>query len=417
VGTRRTSTRRPAARGQARSGAKRSVADLAVLGGRPAFREPLYVGRPSAGDRAKLMARIKGVLDRQWFTNDGPLVREFEHQLARTMGVRHCVATSSGTVGLELLARAAELTGEVILPSFTFVATAHAMRWVGLKPVFCDVDPFSHVLDPARVEELITPRTSAILGVHLWGRPCDVEALAGIAGRHGLRLFFDAAHAFGCTHGGRAVGSLGDAEVFSFHATKFFTTFEGGAVTTSNDALARRLRLMRNFGFAGYDEVVSLGINGKMNEIAAAMGLTGLETLAGKMELNRAHHDRYRAGIQDLPGVRLQPCPPQERHNHQYVVLEIDAAQSGVSRDRLAEVLRAENVIARRYFHPGCHRMEPYRTEDPGAGSRLPVTERLADRVLVLPTGAALKPADVDMVCALVRLAVTHAAELERLAA
>jgi dTDP-4-amino-4,6-dideoxygalactose transaminase len=305
----------------------------------------------------------------------------------------------------------------VILPSFTFVATAHAMRWVGLKPVFCDVDPFTHLLDPARVEELVTPRTSAILGVHLWGRPCDVEALSGIASRHRLGLFFDAAHAFGCTHGGRSVGSLGDAEVFSFHATKFFTTFEGGAVTTSNDALARRLRLMRNFGFAGYDEVVSLGINGKMNEIAAAMGLTGLETLAGKMELNRAHHARYQRGMQDLPGVRLMPCPPGERHNHQYVVLEIDAAQSGVSRDRLAEVLRAENVIARRYFHPGCHRTEPYRTEDPGAGSRLPVTERLTDRVLVLPTGPALKPADIDRVCALVRLAVTHAEELERLAA
>jgi dTDP-4-amino-4,6-dideoxygalactose transaminase len=403
--------------GRARAASKKSASELAVFGGQPAFGKPLYVGRPVVGDRARLMERIGGVLDRQWFTNDGPLVRELEHQISRMLGVRHCVATANGTAALEILARAAGLTGEVIVPSFTFVASAHAMRWLGLKPVFCDVDPFSHLLDPARVEALVTPRTSAILGVHLWGRVCDVDALGAIAARHKLTLLFDAAHAFGCARGDRAVGSFGDAEVFSFHATKFFNTFEGGAITTSNDDLARRARLMRNFGFAGYDQVVSLGINGKMNEICAAMGLTGLETLSGLVEVNRRNHERYRAGLGGLPGVRLLQYPAGERCNFQYVVVEIDEAAAGVSRDRLVEVLHAENVIARRYFHPGCHRSEPYATEDPSAADRLPVTERLAGQVLTLPTGPAVRPGDIDRICGLVRLVVTRSEELERLAA
>ncbi|MBI5838113.1 MAG: aminotransferase class I/II-fold pyridoxal phosphate-dependent enzyme [Candidatus Eisenbacteria bacterium] len=401
----------------ARLAARRRVDDLALFGGWPAFREPLCVGRPAAGDRARLLERIRGVLDRRWFTNDGPLVREFEHQLARTLGVRHAVATCNGTVAIEILARAAELTGEVVVPAFTFVATAHALRWVGLKPVFCDVEPHGHTLDPARVEACITPRTRAILGVHLWGRTCHVEALEGIARRRGLRLFFDAAHAFGCTRGGRPVGGFGDAEVFSFHATKVFNTFEGGAVTTDNDGLAHRLRLMRNFGFAGYDQVVSLGINGKMSEISAAMGLTGLESLESRLEENRRHHERYRAGLAGLSGVKLLRYDEAERNNFQYVVVEIDPEQAGVGRDRLVEILHAENVIARRYFHPGVHRMEPYRSEDPAAGRRLPVTESLAQRVLTLPTGPATRPRDVERVCELVRFVVAHAHELDRKAA
>ncbi|HVP38149.1 MAG TPA: aminotransferase class I/II-fold pyridoxal phosphate-dependent enzyme [Candidatus Saccharimonadales bacterium] len=392
---------------------RRAVEDLALLGGRPAFAEPLPVGAAVVGDRARLLERIRGVLDRRCFTDDGPLVREFEHQLARSMGVRNCVATCSGTVGLEVLARAAGLAGEVIVPAFTSAATAHALRWLGLRPVFCDVDPATHTLDPARVEERVGPRTSAILGVHLWGRTCEVEALVEIARRRHLALFFDAAHAFGCTRGGRAVGGFGDAEVLSFHATMVLSTFEGGAVTTSNDALAHRLRLMRNLGCAGSGPAAGLGINGRMNEMSAAAGLTGLETLEAHAGVNAGHHERYRRGLDGQRGLRVLRYPAEERNNYQFVVLEVDPGQAGLSRDRLVEVLRAENVLARSAYPAACHAVEPYRSEDPGAAQRLPVTERLAQRVLLLPTGPALRSQDVDQVCRLVRFAVAHAQELE----
>src|SRR5690606_11646345 len=224
---------------------KSRLDQLALRGGFPEFAEPLHVGRPNQGDRATLMRRIEGVLDRNWLTNDGPLVEELEQRIAADLGVRHCVAMCNGTIALEIAIRAAGLTGEVIVPSFTFVATAHALQWQGITPVFCDVEPFTHTIDPARVEELITPRTSGIVGVHVWGRACAVDELTAIAHRNNLALLFDAAHAFGCTYRQQRLGSFGDAEVFSFHATKFMNSCEGGAITTNDDAFAEKVRLMR----------------------------------------------------------------------------------------------------------------------------------------------------------------------------
>ena len=335
---------------------KSSLQSLAVLGGAPAFAERLYVGRPNIGNREHFLARVNDILDRRWLTNGGHYVREFEKALAALTGARHFIAACNGTVALELAIRALGLRGEVILPSFTFVATAHALQWQEITPVFCDIEPGSHTLDPARVEEQITPRTSGIIGVHLWGTPCPVEELADLARRRGLRLLFDAAHALGSTRGGRPVGGFGDAEVFSFHATKFLNTFEGGGIATNDDALAARLRLMKNFGFAGYDDVVYLGTNGKMSEVQAAMGLTGLESLDEFIACNRRNHERYRAALAGLAGVRLMERDGTERHNFQYIVLEVDES-AALSRDELLRVLWAENVVARRYFHPGCHRM------------------------------------------------------------
>jgi len=254
-----------------------SPGELAVLGGRPSFDHPVCIGAPTIGDRARLFDRLGAALDRRWLTNNGPLVQEFEARVAALAGVPHAVAMCNATVALQVLLRALDLSGEVILPSFTFVATAHAVVWEGLTPIFADVDPVTHNLDPARVEALITPQTSAILGVHLWGRPCAVDALTELAGRHRVRLVFDAAHAFGCTSRGRPLGSFGDAEVYSFHATKAVHAVEGGAVVTANAALAERLRKMRNFGFAGFDHVVSLGTNAKMHEFSAGVGLCSLE--------------------------------------------------------------------------------------------------------------------------------------------
>lgn len=380
---------------------------LAVFGGAPRFATPRHVGRPNIGDRAALMARLERMLDDRWFSNGGPLMSEFEERLQQLTGARNAVAVVNATVGLEIVARAAGLTGEVLVPSFTFVATAHALRWIGLDPVFCDVDPLTFTIDPVDAERRITPRTSAILGVHVWGRPCAVEAIDAFAGRHGLQVMYDAAHALGCSLDGRPVGTFGRAEVFSFHATKFVNAFEGGAITTDDDDLAERCRLLRNFGFVDYDQTAGVGTNGKMTEASAAMGLTSLEAIDALMAVNRAHADRYDRGLADVPGVTFLAYRPLEASNAQYAVIRIDAATAGLTRDELQRVLAAEGVLARRYFYPGCHRLEPYRTEHPDLV--LPVTDRAADEVLSLPTGTAMSAEDVEVVVSIVRGAIAQA--------
>src|SRR5215207_3041122 len=395
---------------------KNRLEDLTIFGGSAAFDEKLHVGRPNIGNRGRLLARINDLLDRRWLTNNGPYVQEFEHKLSAMVGIKHCIAVCNATVALEITCKAAGLAGEVIVPSFTFVDTAHALQWQGITPVFCDVDPRTHNIDPCRVEQMITPRTTGIIGVHLWGRPCDVDGLADIARSHDLKLLFDAAHAFGCSYKGRMIGGFGEAEVFSFHATKVFNTFEGGAIVTNDDELAAKARLMRNFGFAGYDNVDYIGTNGKMNEVSAAMGLTSLESLEEFMAVTYRNYKQYQQQLADVPGVTLVAYDEAEKCNYQYVVLEIDETVAQVSRDQLQEVLWAENVLARRYFHPGCHRMEPYRSYFPHADLLLPNTERLVAQVLSLPTGTTVGPDKIRKICQIIRLAVAHGHEIrERL--
>jgi len=393
---------------------KERIEDLALFGGTPAFPQKVHVGRPNIGDRSRLMARIGDLLDRRWLSNQGPYVQELETRLAEMLGVRNCIAVANGTLALEIAIRAAGLADEVIVPSFTFIATAHALEWQKIKPVFCDIDPHTHSLDPRQVERCITPRTAGIIGVHIWGEPCATVELSEIAQRHGLKLLFDASHAFGCGHRGKMIGGFGEAEVFSFHATKFFNTFEGGAIATNNDELAGRIRLMKNFGFVGYDDVAYIGTNGKMSEIAAAMGLTGLESLDEFVAVNRRNYDLYRQGLCGLPGVRLFPVAEDERRNFQYIVLEVDQEQAVISRDLLVRLLHAENILARRYFYPGCHRMEPYRSQAHHGGLELPATDHVCARVIVLPTGTSVSAGDIESICGVMRLALTHAPEIVR---
>jgi len=392
---------------------KNKLEDLALWGRPPAFQKKLHVGYPNIGDRHHLIERINDILDRDWLTNNGLYVQELEGKIAKLVGVKHCIAMCNGTVALEIAIRAAALSGEVIVPSMTFIATVHALQWQEITPVFCDIDPRTHNIDPSRVEELITPRTTGILGVHLWGRPCDVEALSEIAGRHGLKLIFDAAHAFHCTLNGCMVGSFGDAEVFSFHATKFFNTFEGGAVVTNNDDLASKVRLMKNFGFSGYDNVVFIGTNGKMNEISAAMGLTSLESMETFVDRNLQNYKDYQRGLADISGVNLLTFNEDEKCNYQYIVVEIDEEVTRINRDDLMTVLIQENVMARRYFYPGCHQMEPYRSYFPNARLLLPETEKLVKRVLCLPTGNAVGSDEIMEICLVIRVAVQHGREIQ----
>jgi dTDP-4-amino-4,6-dideoxygalactose transaminase len=381
----------------------RSSADLAVNGAPPMFAEPIHVGRPNIGNHKRFLQRASDILDSGWLSNNGPIAQEFEQRIADFLGVKHCVAMCNGTIALEIATRALELKGEVIVPSYTFVATAHALQWQEITPIFADIDPATHNLDPAAVWRMITPRTTGIVGVHLWGRASAVKELEAIAKEHNLRLMFDASHGFGCSLDGELIGGFGECEVFSFHATKFFNTFEGGAVVTNNDTLAEKMRLMRNFGFSGYDNVIYPGTNGKMTEIAAAMGLTNLEDLDDFVAINRRNYQCYRDAIASVPGLSLLEYNQSERNNYQYVVLEV-APYFPVARDRIVEVLHAENVLARKYFWPGCHNMEPYRSYYPHAGLVLPNTKRVAERVVVLPTGSAMRSEQVQAITSVLRV-------------
>ncbi len=390
----------------------KKISDLALFGAAPFFNQPLHVGAPNIGDRQVLLQRINDLLDRRRFTNNGPFVREFEKRLADYLNVKHVIAINNGTIALEIAIRALNLKGEVIVPAMTFVATAHSLQWQQIKPVFCDIDANSYLMDVTQIEKLITPLTTGIIGVHLWARACNVEELQNIAQKYNLKLLFDAAHAFGCTYKGQMIGNFGNAEVFSFHATKFFNTFEGGAVATNDDLLAEKIRLMRNFGFAGKDRVIYIGTNGKMSEIAAAMGLTSFESLDHFIAMNKRNYYLYRQYLRGLNGIKIMEYDNKEQTNYQYIVLRIDERKTKIKRDQLLEILMAENVIARRYFYPGVHRMEPYRSYQPHASLLLPVTERVVEEVLVLPTGSAIDEQKIAGVCQIISFAIEHAEKI-----
>ncbi|CAN5768183.1 aminotransferase class I/II-fold pyridoxal phosphate-dependent enzyme [soil metagenome] len=376
--------------------------ELAISDATPAFAVPLHVGHPNIGSRETFLRLAGEMFDRRWLSNNGPIVQGFERRIAEYLGVKHCVAMCNGTIALEIAIRALGLSGEVIVPSYTFIATAHALHWQGITPVFADIDPVTHNLDPEAVRRMITPRTTGIIGVHLWGRGAPVNELQAVADEHRLELIYDAAHAFGCSYRGRMIGGFGRAEVLSFHATKFFNTFEGGAVVTNENELAETLRLMRNFGFAGLDNVIQPGTNGKMIEICAAMGLANLDYIDTVIEANRGNYHAYCKALAGVPGLTILPYDEAERNNYQYVVLEV-GKDCPVTRDALVAALQAENVLARKYFSPGCHGMKFYREMFPHAGVMLPNTERAADGVIVLPTGTTLPDSAVGTIVSVIK--------------
>ena len=382
---------------------------LAVCGGQPLFADPKYVGTPTIPDRTVLHARLDRMLDARRLSNDGPFVQEFEDRLRRLNDGVEVVSVCNATVGMQLLLKALDVAGEVLLPSFTFIATAHACLWEGLEPVFVDVDRKTHTLDPAAVEAGLSDRTAAIVGVHLWGRMCAVRELDAIARDRGIPLIFDAAHAVGCTYNGVPMGRHGTASVVSFHATKFVQSLEGGAILTPDRGLADRLRLLRNFGFQGYDNVVTLGTNAKMNEFCAVMGLGSLDGLDALIATNTANRAACRCALRGLSGLRLYEFDEGERNNFQYLIIEVDPQVCPLSRDELVQVLHAENVIARRYFTPGCHRSGPYRDMLRHSHDQLHVTEQLCDTLLALPTGAGVTTDEIAAIGGIIRTAIESA--------
>lgn len=381
----------------------KSLNDLAINGNKPAFEQPLYVGRPNLGNKEKFLSYVDEIYKRKWLTNHGPLVKEFERRICEFLGVKYCIAMCNGTVALEIAIRALELKGEVIIPSYTFIATAHALQWQEITPVFADINPYTHNIDPDSVRKMITPRTSGIIGVHLWGKPAPIYELTKIAKEYNLKLLFDAAHAFGNTYKGTKIGNFGKCEVFSFHATKIFNTFEGGAVVTNDDDLANKIRLMQNFGFLGFDNVIYIGTNGKMSEISAAMGLVNLDSFKEFVSVNKRNYELYRKYLNKIPGIRILNYDEKEENNYQYIIVEVDKTFP-YSRDEIVSILNAENIIARKYFWPGCHRMEPYKSYYPHAGLLLPNTEEISSRVIILPNGTSIGEEEIMVISSIFKL-------------
>ena len=391
---------------------KRCIADFSVCGGVPVFDDPLAVGRPNMPDRESFLSRVDRVLDSGQITNDGPMVRDFESQIGSRLRMPNVVAVCNGTMALQIMCVATGLTGEVIVPSLTFIATAHALQWIGLTPVFADVDPLSHTLDPASVERCINDRTSAILGVHLWGNKCDVAGLQRIADRRNLQLLFDASHAFGCRVESVPIGHFGTAEAFSFHATKALQSVEGGAIVSRDDCFIQRCRLLRNFGITGFAEIDSAGTNGKMNELCAAAGLSSLEKFDEVVVHNRNLLAAYRRMVGTTPGIDCMAFSAEHETNAQYVVMCVEQS-FGLSRDQLLKVLRAEGVFARSYFVPGCHNAPPYRGQRTHSPVELLVTNRLLDELIQLPTGSNVTIDDVAAIADLFQAIHRHSSELK----
>lgn len=381
---------------------KNTVEDLVLFSGSPLFAAPIHVGQPNIGDRDLFKKYVDEIFESRWLSNNGPFVQKFERKIEELLGVRNCIAMCNGTIALELAIRALGLKGEIIVPSFTFVATAHAIFSEGATPVFCDVNPLTHTIDPKSIENLINNNTSAIMGVHLWGQLCDHSAISEIASNHNLNIIYDAAHAFLCSKDNIMVGNLGDAEVLSFHATKFCNSFEGGAVLTNDDELAQKLRLMRNFGFSGKDQVIHHGTNGKMSEISAAMGIVSLESVDKFINTNKRNYDCYRKRLENIDGIKIIEYNEEDSNNYQYIVLEIDEKEFGLSRDLLLEILTKENILARRYFYPGCHNMEPYKSRYSTDENTLIETISLCNKVIILPTGTSISVNDIENMCGLI---------------
>ncbi|MFU8814852.1 MAG: DegT/DnrJ/EryC1/StrS family aminotransferase [Pseudomonadales bacterium] len=385
--------------------------DLAVFGGSRSFEAPVIVGEPVVDDVPGVLEDLGRVLNSRRLTNNGPWVQAFEEAVKQATRTKYCIATDNGTSALQIAARALALRGEIIVPAFTFIATAHAFAWQGLRPVFVDVDPDTHTIDVQAVEAAITPQTTAICGVHLWGNLCDVAALTELADRHDLALLFDAAHALGCENAaGIPVGSFGDAEVLSFHATKFVSAFEGGAVVTNDDALARQLGQLRNFGFDDSGRVQSIGINAKMSEASAVMGLHSLRHYDDIVAANRSNLQGYRNQLGKCAGIDFVVPRDIKTSNCQYVVVVIDERETGISRDALLACLRAEGIFAKAYFEPPCHLAEPYRVRQT---MTLPVSEQLGRSVLCLPSGRAVGCEQIDGISDLIRFILKCGPEVE----
>ena len=348
---------------------------------------PLYVTQPLLPELGDLNALLAEIWRTKVLTNGGPLHQQLEQQMREHLDVPTAMLFNNGTIALLVALKLFDLPqgSEVITTPLTFAATAHAISWNGLTPVFADVLPDTLTLDPAAVEKAITPKTSAILGVHVYGTVCELDALQDVANRHGLKLIYDAAHAFGTKVNGRSIASYGDASVFSFHATKLFNTLEGGLIATPRPQDQEAIYFLRNFGIKNEEEVVSVGINGKLNEVQSAIGILNMRGISGEMQMRAALRQNYFEMLGGLPGIALQPRQPGVTSSEQYFPVVIDQARFGRTRDQVYEELKGLGIFSRKYFHPICTDFLPYRDCQIHSVRSLPYVSEVKSQVLCLP--------------------------------
>jgi dTDP-4-amino-4,6-dideoxygalactose transaminase len=366
------------------------------------FEEPIYVTRPLIPALESYTEHLRSIWSKRWFTNEGAIHAALEKALTTYLGVQHIALTSNGTMALLLACKALGLKGEVITTPFTFPATPEILSWCDITPVFVDIDPERLTLDPKAVERAISPRTTGILGVHVYGIPCDVEGIAAIAKQHGLRVLYDGAHAFGTQLNGKSVLEYGDATALSFHATKLFHTAEGGAVVTRDFALKQHIELFRNFGIVDELSVSVPGLNGKLSELHAALGLVNLAIVDAERDARRKIAEIYRARLGHLTGFRCVQPAADVRSSEQYFAIRIDNAAAAITRDHLYETLKTYNVFTRRYFYPLCSEFPFYRELPSSNVENLPVAHRVASEVLCLPFYGSLGPDGAQRVCEII---------------
>lgn len=381
----------------------------AALGNRPLFSEKLPIIRPTLPGYESLAPQVEEIFATGMLTK-GRYGRRFEEDLARYLGVKHAICVSSCTLGLALTYQGLGLEGEVIVPSFTFMATVHPLVWLGATPVFVDIQADTWCLDPARIEAAITPRSTAIVAVHNFGNPADIDALEAIARRHRLRLVFDAAHGFGALFQGRPLGRYGDAEVFSATPTKLLVAGEGGVVTTDDDALAEHIRCAREYGNDGNYGSLFAGLNARMPEFNAILGLKSLEMLEGSAQARNRVADQFRDRLGRVPGLAFQTIRPGDRSSYKDLSVLVDEDAFGLNRDRLARALLAENVDTRKYHDPPVHTHQAYRALNPLYRDALPVTDRVSVQSLSLPIYSHMDEATVSRICRAVQRIHDHAA-------
>ena len=350
----------------------------------------------------ELNVYLKDVWQRKWITNNGHYHRELEKALCEYLGVPFISLFTNGTLPLITALQAMRITGEVITTPFSFVATTHALWWNGIKPVFVDIDPETCNLDPDKIEAAITPHTTAIMPVHVYGRPCDTARIQEIADKYGLKVIYDAAHAFGVKVGGESILNAGDMSTLSFHATKVYNTIEGGALVMHDEQTKKRIDYLKNFGFAGETTVVAPGINSKMDEVRAAYGLINLKQVDRAIEARCHVAESYRKALRDVPGIRVMEDLPGVRHNYAYFPIFVDAEQYGMTRDELYFKMKEHNVLGRRYFYPLISTFGTYRGLDSARPENLPVATRIAEQVICLPMYYGLTDEDVERIVKLI---------------
>lgn len=363
----------------------------------------ITVTSPLLPDLDEFHAMLKEIWASKWITNNGSFHRQLEKELAKYLKVPFVSLFTNGTLPLITALQALRITGEVITTPYSFVATTHSLWWNGIKPVFVDIDPATGNIDPDRIETAITLKTTAIMPVHVYGKPCDTVRIQEIADKYGLKVIYDAAHAFGVEVNGESILNAGDMSTLSFHATKVYNTIEGGAMVMHDEKTKRRIDYLKNFGFAGETEVVAPGINSKVDEMRSAYGLLNLRQVDQAIANRRKVAQAYRAALRDVEGVTFFDDMPGVRHNYSYFPIFIDAEKYGMTRDELYFKMREANVLGRRYFYPLISEFTTYRGLPSAAPENLPNAHRMADSVICLPMHHALSDSDIEGVIAQVK--------------